>query len=60
MDDILYADIYEDVKNGKIKDPRPKPPPLPPKPGTAVNANLFMPQTPPKRPAHLQMRKHYS
>ena len=29
-DDLLYADLYDDVKSGKVADPRVKPP-LPPK-----------------------------
>ncbi|CAG2100240.1 unnamed protein product [Medioppia subpectinata] len=42
MDDILYADMYDDVKSGRVKDPRIKPP-LPPK-GGPIDAK------PPKRP----------
>ncbi|CAG2160554.1 unnamed protein product [Oppiella nova] len=46
MDDLLYADMYDDVKSGKVKDPRIKPP-LPPK-GAPVQAK------PPKRPPKTQ------
>jgi hypothetical protein len=42
MDDVLYADMYDDVKSGKVKDPRIKPP-LPPKGEEAKGK-------PPKRP----------
>jgi len=42
MDELLYADMYDDVKSGKVADPRIKPP-LPPKADTSK-------AKPPKRP----------
>ncbi|KAI1302367.1 hypothetical protein HDE_02527 [Halotydeus destructor] len=43
-DDMLYADVYEDVKAGKMADPRIKPP-LPPKGSLALASP---PAIPPK------------
>ena len=57
MDDVLYADIYEDVKSGKIVDPRIRPP-LPPKPNVADgNVGNRLRQQPPKRPPPKQKPK---
>lgn len=44
-DDLLYADLYDDVKSGKVPDPRLKPE-LPPKPGS--KAKPVAPKLPPK------------
>ena len=52
MDDVLYADIYEDVKSGKVADPRIKPA-LPPKPGTKDAKS----KPPPKRPTKPNLKK---
>lgn len=43
-DELLYADMYEDVKAGRVPDPRLVKPPLPPKGGTAA----AQPDLPPK------------
>lgn len=40
-EDLIYADLYEDVKSGKMADPRLKPP-LPPK-GWKPNPPPFLP-----------------
>lgn len=43
-EDMIYADVYEDVKSGKVADPRLKPP-LPPK---GSQSNQPPPLLPPK------------
>lgn len=48
IDDLLYADMYDDVKSGKIADPRLKPP-LPPKGASAAK--------PPKLPPKIKAKK---
>jgi hypothetical protein len=45
-DELLYADMYDDVKSGRVPDPRIKPP-LPPK-GDDGKAK------PPKRPPKIK------
>ncbi|XP_075749428.1 hemicentin-2 isoform X4 [Rhipicephalus microplus] len=45
-DELLYADMYEDVKAGRMPDPRLVKPPLPPKGGTGPPPP--QPQVPPK------------
>lgn len=45
-EDLLYADLYDDVKSGKLADPRLKPP-LPPK---ADAGGRSPPLPPPKLP----------
>ncbi|EEC08327.1 hypothetical protein IscW_ISCW006546 [Ixodes scapularis] len=39
-DELLYADMYEDVKAGRVPDPRLVKPPLPPKGGAAAQPDL--------------------
>lgn len=43
-DEMVYADLYDDVKDGKIPDPRMKPP-LPPK---GIGKKPKEPPLPPK------------
>lgn len=45
-DELLYADMYEDVKAGRVPDPRLVKPPLPPKGGAGPPPP--QPQVPPK------------
>lgn len=45
-DELLYADMYEDVKAGRVPDPRLVKPPLPPKGGAGPPPP--QPQLPPK------------